>query len=382
MQLLGMLAIAFGFVCILLGWYGAAHSPYQYEELPYVISGGLLGVALVIGGGVLVLCAWSLRGVEESRRNALAIVRSVDRLERMLREVSTERRGRRPAAGRGDVKRQRSALSTQRRRRVAFASRGLRSALLASACGSRLDRQSGRAGPGSRRSTGSGNGTTSDSDTGIGAPRPRRRSPVRTGTTVPGGHRPPRCRARGHDTHHGGRPAHRRRRSHRGPCGPDGNQTPAGGNGGATATGVTATTITVGNIASITGVAPGLTQSAQQATEAWAAYVNSQGGICGRQIKVTPYDDGNDSSPSYADTVQACSATFAMVGNASGFDDGSASAASACGLPIMAGRGLDRRRRELARHLRGQPRAGPLHGHRGRPCTWPRRTPPRSSTPP
>ena len=93
----------------------------------------------------------------------------------------------------------------------------------------------------------------------------------------------------------------------------------------------------MGNIASVTGVAPGLTESAQQATEAWAAYVNSQGGICGRQIKVTPYDDQNDSSVSYADTVQACTATFAMVGNASGFDDGSASAAGACGLPIMAG---------------------------------------------
>jgi ABC-type branched-subunit amino acid transport system substrate-binding protein len=120
-----------------------------------------------------------------------------------------------------------------------------------------------------------------------------------------------------------------------GPCGPNGNQAPAGGNGGSTATGVTASTISVGNIASITGVAPGLTQSAQQATEAWAAYVNSQGGICGRQIKVVPYDDQNDSGQSYADTVQACSATFAMVGNASGFDDGEASAATACGLPIM-----------------------------------------------
>jgi hypothetical protein len=86
MQILGMLAIGFGFVCILLGWYGAAHSPYQYEEIPYVISGGLLGVGLIIGGGILVLCAWSLRGVEESRRNALAIVRAVDRLERVLRE--------------------------------------------------------------------------------------------------------------------------------------------------------------------------------------------------------------------------------------------------------------------------------------------------------
>ena len=118
-------------------------------------------------------------------------------------------------------------------------------------------------------------------------------------------------------------------------CGPDGNETPAAGNGGATDTGVTATSITVANIASITGVAPGLTQSAQQATEAWAAYVNSQGGICGRQIKVTPFDDENDSGQNYADAEQACSSAFAMVGNASGFDDGSATAVASCGIPTM-----------------------------------------------
>ena len=85
-----------------------------------------------------------------------------------------------------------------------------------------------------------------------------------------------------------------------GACGANGNLTPAGGNGGATGPGVTATTINVGNIASISGVAPGLTQSAQQATEAWAAYVNSTGGICGRQIKVQPFDDGE------AQAIGAC----------------------------------------------------------------------------
>jgi ABC-type branched-subunit amino acid transport system substrate-binding protein len=120
-----------------------------------------------------------------------------------------------------------------------------------------------------------------------------------------------------------------------GVCGANGNQAPAGGNGGATATGVTATTITVGNIASISGVAPGLTQSAQQATEAWAAYVNSTGGICGRQVKVQPFDDGNDSGQNNADASQACSSDFAMVGNASGFDDGGAQAVSSCGIPDM-----------------------------------------------
>jgi hypothetical protein len=92
LEWIGMALIVFGFVCILLGWYGAANSPYLYEEIPYVISGGLLGVALVIGGGVLVRCGWSMRQIEEERRNALAIVRSVDRLERIMRSLDEARR--------------------------------------------------------------------------------------------------------------------------------------------------------------------------------------------------------------------------------------------------------------------------------------------------
>lgn len=90
LQVLGMVAIAFGFVCIILGWYGASHSPYLYQEVPYLISGGLLGIALVFAGGILVHSAWSLRKIEEDRRNTLAIVRSVDRLERILRSTGRE----------------------------------------------------------------------------------------------------------------------------------------------------------------------------------------------------------------------------------------------------------------------------------------------------
>ncbi len=93
LQVLGMLAVVFGFVCIVLGWYGASHSPYLYQEIPYLISGGLLGVALVFGGGILIHSAWSLRQVEEERRNALAIVRSIDRLERILRSTTEQANG-------------------------------------------------------------------------------------------------------------------------------------------------------------------------------------------------------------------------------------------------------------------------------------------------
>jgi ABC-type branched-subunit amino acid transport system substrate-binding protein len=110
----------------------------------------------------------------------------------------------------------------------------------------------------------------------------------------------------------------------------------ASNNGGATDVGITANSITVGNITSISGVAPGLTQSAQAATEALAAYVNSQGGICGRQLKVQTFDDGNDTGNNAADAQQACKSDFAMVGNASGFDNGGASAIQSCGIPDVA----------------------------------------------
>lgn len=205
-------------------------------------------------------------------------------------------------------------------------------ALLASACGSRLTTSQQAQALGASKNTGAasasngGSGTNDETTTTLGS------TTATTAGTTTGGATP----TGGGATPTGGTSTGAAAGSS-GPCGPNGNETPAAGNGGATATGVTATSINVGNIASITGVVPGLTQSAQQATEAWAAYVNSQGGICGRMIKVTPYDDANDSSQSYADTVQACSATFAMVGNASGFDDGSANAANSCGLPIMAG---------------------------------------------
>jgi ABC-type branched-subunit amino acid transport system substrate-binding protein len=214
-------------------------------------------------------------------------------------------------------------------------------ALLASACGSRLTAAQEKLAQGA-----SGNGVASGTNTqalggggsnsgsvtttttlasGASSGTPLTGAGSATGTTTP---------ASGGTTGGGGGVTSA---ASTGPCGANGNQTPAGGNGGNTDTGVTATTITVGNIASISGVAPGLTQSGQQATQAWAAYVNSQGGICGRQIKVQAFDDGNDSGTNFADANQACSSDFAMVGNASGFDDGSAQAVNGCGIPTMSG---------------------------------------------
>jgi ABC-type branched-subunit amino acid transport system substrate-binding protein len=110
----------------------------------------------------------------------------------------------------------------------------------------------------------------------------------------------------------------------------------ASDNGGSTDVGVTSNQILIGNIASIGGVVPGIFQSAQQATEAVAAYINSQGGICGRMLKVQTFDDQSDPGLNEADAAQACKSDFALVGSASGYDNGGASTIGSCGIPDIA----------------------------------------------
>jgi hypothetical protein len=53
-----------GIVLVILGWYGAAHTNIQTEQIPYLISGGLLGLGLIIVAGIL------LSGAAQERENA------------------------------------------------------------------------------------------------------------------------------------------------------------------------------------------------------------------------------------------------------------------------------------------------------------------------
>jgi len=90
MLVAGSTAMALGFVAIVLGWYGAAHSTYLFQEMPYLISGGLLGVALVAGGGFLFFAAWLVRMIEENRRHARRVADTLDRLDRTLLALGSD----------------------------------------------------------------------------------------------------------------------------------------------------------------------------------------------------------------------------------------------------------------------------------------------------
>ena len=63
----GAILMPLGLIAIFLGWYGVAHTKYQYDQLPYVVSGGLLGLALVFLGGFLYFGAWVARLGTEQR---------------------------------------------------------------------------------------------------------------------------------------------------------------------------------------------------------------------------------------------------------------------------------------------------------------------------
>src|SRR5258708_24783763 len=47
-----------GVVLIILAWYGASHTPKMYEQIDYLISGGVLGATLTILGGFLYFGYW------------------------------------------------------------------------------------------------------------------------------------------------------------------------------------------------------------------------------------------------------------------------------------------------------------------------------------
>ena len=57
-----------GLSIIVLGWFGAARSTLVEEQIPYLISGGLLGVALATIGALTLFAHWLTVLVREGRR--------------------------------------------------------------------------------------------------------------------------------------------------------------------------------------------------------------------------------------------------------------------------------------------------------------------------
>lgn len=95
----GIVLLGLGVVAIIAGWIGASGTAIVAEQLPYLISGGVLGLAFMIGGGALFvrysmsryLRFWLIRMIYEQRVQTDRVVRSMDSIELLLRAATRPR---------------------------------------------------------------------------------------------------------------------------------------------------------------------------------------------------------------------------------------------------------------------------------------------------
>lgn len=80
MLVVGGVLLCLGLAVIVLGWYGAAHTPYLFEQNSYLISGGLFGLGMVFTGGFVFFGAWLARMAAESRDGTRRLARALDAL--------------------------------------------------------------------------------------------------------------------------------------------------------------------------------------------------------------------------------------------------------------------------------------------------------------
>ena len=102
---------------------------------------------------------------------------------------------------------------------------------------------------------------------------------------------------------------------------------PAGGNGGATDVGVTASSILLGHVSDLSGPQPGLFQTAVNGTNAYLAYVNSTGGLFGRQLKIAVADAQTSCEGDRTGHQGLINKVFAFAGSFSLYDQ--------CGATVL-----------------------------------------------
>jgi hypothetical protein len=81
---LGGILAPLGIAVVILGWWGASNTGYEFEQIPYLISGGLLGLGLVFIGCFFYFAHWLTQLVKEHREQSAAILAALERLQERL----------------------------------------------------------------------------------------------------------------------------------------------------------------------------------------------------------------------------------------------------------------------------------------------------------
>jgi hypothetical protein len=89
--LAGAILLPLGIAVILLGWNGAAHGRVDQQQIPYVISGGLLGLAVVIIGCFFYWAHWLYRLYDQADLRHEEMMREQREMMRALLEALGQR---------------------------------------------------------------------------------------------------------------------------------------------------------------------------------------------------------------------------------------------------------------------------------------------------
>jgi len=93
-----------GFAAIGLGWWGASGTKYVYQEIPYVISGGIFGAALVVLGAALfarysaarLLRFWLARLLADQQMQTDRVVDAITALTETVKHQAAQTSGKSP----------------------------------------------------------------------------------------------------------------------------------------------------------------------------------------------------------------------------------------------------------------------------------------------
>ena len=86
LMVIGGVIAPLGLVIVVIGWYGAAHSPFLFQQVPYLISGLGIGLGFVFLGSFFYFAHWITELVKESRAQSAAMIEAIGRLEETVRQ--------------------------------------------------------------------------------------------------------------------------------------------------------------------------------------------------------------------------------------------------------------------------------------------------------
>jgi hypothetical protein len=86
-QMAGWVLPPVGVVLVLLGWYGTASTSRVWQQIPYLASGGMLGIAFIFTGGLAYLASWLTKLVNDSGAQAAAAAAAAERTAMALERI-------------------------------------------------------------------------------------------------------------------------------------------------------------------------------------------------------------------------------------------------------------------------------------------------------